>query len=361
MPKIEAGSPGLGARLSRYFPDHEIYVRSGGQMRFLRISTSLQMKAAAAAALALLAWLAMTAATFGMQYQTMRERAALTQSAGRVEAYRDSVDGIAARLEQRQRRMNAVVERYFGRMPATAAPVETSAIIPEVAPLAAIEQRQFAFAETLTEAASRRSAEAERALRAAGLDPRRVATRAVGGPFVPAGETDGRFVRLAQSLKRLDAMERTLRAIPSAAPAFPMAVTSGFGVRNDPFLGGAALHAGVDVSGRHGQPIHAAAPGRVVQVGYSGGYGMLVTIDHGHGFETRYGHLSGAAVKPGDRVARGQRIAAMGNTGRSTGTHLHFEVRQGGRAVNPRRFLGGNRHVLEAQGRIERRLGRPGA
>jgi murein DD-endopeptidase MepM/ murein hydrolase activator NlpD len=101
----------------------------------------------------------------------------------------------------------------------------------------------------------------------------------------------------------------------------------------------AAFHAGLDFTGSYGQPIRAAAAGTVAYVGQRSGYGNVVEIDHGNGLMTRYAHLSGFDVRPGAKITRGQAIARMGSTGRSTGTHLHFEVRVGGNPVNPRRFL----------------------
>ena len=373
------------ARVTRFFPDREIYVRSGGgHMRFLKISSAVQIRAAAALAVAVALWLVVTAVMIGLQYRNAEERLALeaqrekvSHTAGRVRAYRSSVDGMADRLEARQEQLDTMVETYFGDIPAAApgkaaatpapaaAAQKIGAAIPGAAPLAAIERRQLAFAETLSAAATARAAQAEQAIRRYGLNPRALAGQAprggMGGPFIPArapsGGRDPHLARLAESLRQLDRMERMLIALPNGAPAAPLTYSSGFGYRADPFTGAGALHAGVDVSGAHGQPIYAASAGRVTFVGQQSGYGNLVVVDHGQGLETRYGHLSGFTVKPGDRVARGQQVARMGSTGRSTGTHLHFEVRVAGRAINPRPFLEANADVLKVQERARRRFG----
>jgi len=118
-------------------------------------------------------------------------------------------------------------------------------------------------------------------------------------------------------------------------------------VRLDPFTRRPAYHSGLDFAGGHATPIHATGPGVVSYVGRRSGYGNVVEIDHGRGLKTRYAHLSGFAVRPGERVAVGQRIAAMGSTGRSTGTHLHYEVWVNGRAQNPGRFLKAGRYVQQ--------------
>lgn len=129
-----------------------------------------------------------------------------------------------------------------------------------------------------------------------------------------------------------------LRAAPSAWPVRGW-VTSGFGYRDSPTSGGRRLHAGIDIAAPRGTPIIAAADGHVVFSGYHSAYGNLLVLDHGYGLVTRYAHTSRLLAKVGDHVQRGQLVALVGNTGRSTGPHLHFEVYQDGVAVNPRKFL----------------------
>jgi len=121
---------------------------------------------------------------------------------------------------------------------------------------------------------------------------------------------------------------------PSIAPAAGY-LTSGFGYRIDPFLHCPKMHPGVDIANSSGTPIVATADGTVTFAGFISGYGRMIKIDHGNQIETRYGHLSVIYIKPGQQVLRGDVIGGMGNTGRSTGTHLHYEVRIAGKAVNP--------------------------
>jgi murein DD-endopeptidase MepM/ murein hydrolase activator NlpD len=118
-------------------------------------------------------------------------------------------------------------------------------------------------------------------------------------------------------------------------------LSSRFGQRGDPFRRGARMHYGVDMPGRLGTPVLASAPGLVRFAGAAGSYGGMVEIDHDGALATRYAHLSRILVRPGDRVELGQAVALMGSTGRSTGSHLHFEVRVGGNPVDPLRYLGG--------------------
>lgn len=116
-------------------------------------------------------------------------------------------------------------------------------------------------------------------------------------------------------------------------------ISSGFGVRHDPFEGGHAWHEGIDFAGDAGSDVKATAGGIVVYSGRQSGYGNLVEISHGDGMTTRYGHNQELLVSVGDIVSKGQIVAKMGSTGRSTGPHVHYEVLKNGRPVNPRRFI----------------------
>ncbi|MET4594135.1 MULTISPECIES: M23 family metallopeptidase [unclassified Sphingomonas] len=186
------------------------------------------------------------------------------------------------------------------------------------------------------------------------------ATRvAMGGPLAPADSpetladlrADSQFRTLFQTWKKADTLQQGVIAIPSVQPVHLLSFTSNFGIRSDPFRGTAAMHAGVDIPGPVGTPIYATADGIVSHAGRQGGYGNLVELNHGKGIATRYGHLSKILVGDNVRVTRGQLIALMGSTGRSTGPHLHYEVRIDGHAVNPIPFLTTADYLLAAQDR----------
>ncbi|MBL8550799.1 MAG: M23 family metallopeptidase [Hyphomonadaceae bacterium] len=184
---------------------------------------------------------------------------------------------------------------------------------------------------------------------------------AVGGPLVPQdliqylreSGMDTAFAHRVSQVAARVAESRRLQAVADATPlAQPVAVdayreTSGYGPRVDPFTGRPAFHAGLDLTAFERAPVVATSPGVVAYAGVKSGYGYVVEIDHGHGFKTRYGHLRDIQVSRGERVAIGQRIGSMGSTGRSTGTHLHYEVWFRGRAVDPINFLRAGRHVHE--------------
>jgi murein DD-endopeptidase MepM/ murein hydrolase activator NlpD len=177
-----------------------------------------------------------------------------------------------------------------------------------------------------------------------------------GGPLAPISlSTSGasmspeatRANAILQGLDRMNMYRIAAFKTPFAMPVnTPVRYTSGFGGRNDPFGRGFRRHEGQDMAGAYGAPILATADGVVIHAGWESGYGRLVKIRHEFGIETRYGHLSQIRVNVGDRVSRGDRIGDMGNSGRSTGTHLHYEIRIGGEAINPMTFIKAARDVF---------------
>ena len=378
---------GWMARLRTWFPDREFFMRSRGQVRFIRISARLQMTAAAIAAGVMLAWLVAMVAMIVVQFASTSQRIALlereakvTSAETRVSSYRKDVDQVAADLQRRQAFIEQVVKSELGELPAqdAAAAHDTvsnsstetaktvsriSMALPGAAGLARIEQRQLAFADQLTRLADGRAASAEAAIRRLGLNPRLMLVKmndrsAQGGPLLgAAGDLDPRFQRLGLSLARMGALEDGLAAVPHNLPASLEYISSGFGYRSDPFTGAAAFHAGLDFRGPIGAPIYAAAKGTVSFAGVREGYGNCLEITHGNGLSTRYAHMSAFRAQVGQAVAAGDTIGAIGSSGRSTGPHLHFEVRIGDQPVNPRPFLdaptrfGANSHVLPQRGR----------
>jgi len=131
------------------------------------------------------------------------------------------------------------------------------------------------------------------------------------------------------------------RILPGGLPVIGGWISSHFGFRSDPFTGRTSFHSGVDVAAEPGSRVIATGPGVVTFAGYRAGYGNVVEITHPTGYVTVYGHNSRNLAREGDTVQKGQAIAIIGNTGRSTGTHVHFEVARDGRPVNPTRYLGG--------------------
>ena len=197
------------------------------------------------------------------------------------------------------------------------------------------------------------------------ITPGQIETKSVGGPDPLAAELTvssidverkQQLVRMHRELQRLELdiaheegdlrhlsahlkeQQTLLNFTPSVWPVRGW-ISSRFGYRVSPFTGRRELHKGLDIVNRAGTPVVVTADGQVVFAGYKGGYGKMVIVDHGLGKVTKYGHLSKIDVRNGDSVIRGQELGRLGNTGRSTGPHLHYEVVLNGKAVNPVDYL----------------------
>lgn len=366
---------GLRERLESWFPDREFFMRSQGQVRFIKVSSRLQKITAGVAVTALVVWAATMATIAITQYSAqhdqmvMLDREAKVASAeDRVDAYRSDLGQVTQDLSKRQDIIEAMTNSLNlpsqagngdtvsdSTSEATETVTKVSAVIPEAAALAEIEARQIAFVERLTRYADDRAERTAQAIRKLGLNPKQILASAqigLGGPLEILstsrdGSLDPRFERLGLSLARMEALEHGLNSIPQVLPADRGSISSGFGYRRDPFTGRSAMHSGLDFKAGYGSPILAAANGTVSFVGVRSGYGKVVEISHGNGMMTRYAHMSAFRTTKGQEVAAGDLIGAIGSTGRSTGPHLHFEVRINDRAVNPRPFLEAAPHVLE--------------
>lgn len=164
----------------------------------------------------------------------------------------------------------------------------------------------------------------------------------VGAAFSPIEfdrDMDEKYQKLADDLELWNGLTKLNKILPLGAPVEKMRVTSNFGIRNDPFTGEPKRHRGIDFAGTIGTELMAVAPGRVVSAGERVGYGTTVEIDHGLGFTTLYAHLSQTLVTRGDWVRPGTVIGLAGSTGRSTGPHLHYEIRYKGVPFDPAKFV----------------------
>ena len=343
----------LTVRFRNLFKPRDIFLHDGKSLRRFTIGAKLQMAVTAGIALLILWSVAATITAFNaMSGDVARMHAQVSQMQQDVAAMRVAVDARAAELEQRT--------AFLGTMMAGhASPTQLSQLMPQslespanvraaamVAGFDRVDAMQTAMADRLQAVTRQRYDAAANALRARGFDPARFqsAYTGQGGPLEPANaddDADPRFRALFQTWRSLDQLETGAASIPSGRPIVTAVnFTSGFGVRSDPFRGSAAMHPGIDLAGPMGTPVYATADGVVDRSEWNnGGYGNLIELTHGQGIQTRYGHLSQRLVQPGQRVHRGQLIGLMGSTGRSTGSHLHYEVRIDGRAVNPIPFL----------------------
>jgi murein DD-endopeptidase MepM/ murein hydrolase activator NlpD len=216
--------------------------------------------------------------------------------------------------------------------------------------LEGIESNQTKALAIIDRAAERSASRDGAIVAETGLDPARLSLPhgegGVGGPFIPAEAAaatpalDPALMRVARDVATAERLKTLLTYVPLRMPlSGDPSVTSPFGYRADPFLGRLALHPGVDLAEAYGDEIHAAATGRVAHAGPAGGYGIMVEIDHGNGLATRYAHMSEALVEEGEAIDKGAVLGRIGSTGRSTGPHLHYEVRVDGEPVDPERYL----------------------
>ncbi len=351
---------GASGRFRNLFKARDIFLHDGKSLRRFTIGSRVQM-AAACAAFVLLAWSAFATfqafALMNGDMAQMERRIARMQS--EVDAMRAQTVNHAALLERRQQFLASVIsgDADAAQLAALLPAQERAPHNPLIDNYAEVDGMQQALAERARTATVQRYRETALVLQRLGVSPAAIhrAAGGVGGPFEEAdANADPRFRELFVSWRRLDQLEQAVTAIPSARP-IRQAVnfTSGFGVRSDPFRGRAAMHGGIDLAGPVGTPVYATADGIIGRSEWnSGGYGNLVEINHGQGIQTRYGHLSRLIAQPGQRVRRGDLIGLMGSTGRSTGSHLHYEVRIDGRAVNPVPFMQSTDTLVALQRRV---------
>ncbi len=312
----------------------DIFLHDGQHLRRVRLSVGLQALVAALI-VALIAWSGFATARI------------ISGPRGDLATLAAATELRARQIEQRQDLLAKMLSgQDVGALPAT---TRISSLPAELAaPLARADRAMVAQALATAHEFDARYARTADALRQRGINPGRVL--AEGGPYEPVTGGDATFKQLFTSWKKLDNIADGAIAVPSDKPVRIAAFTSGYGVRSDPFKGRAAMHAGIDLAGPIGTPIYATADGTITDAGFNnGGYGNLVKIDHGRGIETRYGHMSAILVHAGQHVVRGQQIGRMGSTGRSTGSHLHYEVRIDTRAVNPIPFMKSSDYLFAMQ------------
>jgi len=400
----------------RAFPERQIFLRSHGEVRFIKFSPR-QQAAGAVAVLLLLGWVG--AASF--TYLTRDSRLAAKQRqleyvgeelhslVGELERLKRDAMMRTERLEQRQQLLESLVDSPPPSMAGTGNEAATNAAAPllqtpqpteagdradasdarsgaktksdAVLPpfmmaiplgrdaagfvptlpseriadtvdrlqrrLEAVGSYQEQVASKLAERQAQKLAEASATMERLGLSPQeliaRIAARpqGMGGPSLapPRTQRSPAFALLESRLHTHGLLMQAVHSLPSLAPAEDYYLSSRFGPRRDPFTKRWASHSGVDLAGWRGEPILAAGTGRVVKAGHAPAYGRMVEIDHGNGFRTRYGHMRKILVERGERVSRGQPVGEMGSSGRSTSTHLHWEVRLDGEVIDPLPFL----------------------
>jgi murein DD-endopeptidase MepM/ murein hydrolase activator NlpD len=380
------------ARLRRLlvelFPERHLYVRSGGEMKGYVLTPRTQMITAAGISAAAL-WMGVCSAAMLVNMmsassadreiartQAKYERwiadrqARLNSAVAELNAGGASNTALASTLEKRHAALAMLLTDMKGAPGAAEAltPVINQVVMTkDTDPNHMVETVRVSQEKLLDAADTFAKSRADRlrlAFRLAGLSPASYMSKggSLGGPLIESKDPRAlaavldvdeafadRIQHAATDMSDAHALEAAAHTLPFATPTTGTEKSSGFGVRYDPFTSHPAFHSGLDFSGGRMTPIHATAPGVVSFTGVRSGYGNTVEIDHGRGFKTRYAHMAAISVSVGQQVAVGQRLGGMGSTGRSTGTHLHYEVWVNGRAQNPDRFVKAGVYVQQAE------------
>lgn len=387
--------------LARLFPEREIILRTGLRRRRFAISTGVQATVVATAVITTVwqtvvtsQWLDSAATIAAKDYQIVDlrvDRKATIRSMSEFErrfhgltsristemadiernltllANHDSITSepiaaYAASVTDRDPRLTG--DRLGGELDAQLARLEES--------LFELRTRHSVLLATSAQTASAQLEQVEGALRSVGIHVETFVAQPVdlcaddvglagtpsgddsgrGGPFIPLSlpgsrETGTPRATLHETMRRWNSVVAATGKLPLGTPVEGMYLSSTFGRRRDPFNRRLAVHAGIDYAGAYNKPVMATGAGVVTFAGRNGRYGKLVQIDHGYGFVTRYAHLAELSVKVGQQVERGTQVGLVGSTGRSTGPHLHYELRVGNQPRDPLKFIEVGRHVFK--------------
>jgi len=371
----------MGSWLESIFPERHLYIRTHGETRGIILTPGRQFSIAFFICLGVF-WLAVStgislffAATQGtaaeaevrmMKAQSERwvadRQARLDIATQHMTESSGSLEDLAKTVESRHAALATILKDFKG-VPGAAAALAPQPVDDSLPPMDRIfsvraeQERMVAEAEVL---AKSRAERLRLAFRLAGLNPAAFSGNGDGSPLTQAKDTKTladmlgvdedfaeRVHNAATDLSDMRGLQQSEERVPFGRPSTTTHETSGFGVRIDPINHSLKFHEGQDFAGPYLSPVYATAPGIVSYVGVRTGYGNVVEIDHGNGFKTRYAHLASYVVHAGQHVALDQRIASLGNTGRSTGPHLHYEVWINGRPQNPARFLKAGDYVQQ--------------
>ncbi len=205
-----------------------------------------------------------------------------------------------------------------------------------------IDTKQREEIDAIRISAAQRATTISSALKSIGVKVNPLPTSDIGGPFVPLDHSvrfETHLEALQSTLKQYDSVSAIAKKIPLGTPLPGAIISSRYGHRIDPFNGRSAMHSGIDFKAARGTPVLSTGDGVVIKAGRKGGYGKVVEIQHKNGYTTRYAHLSRIHVKVGQRIKRGKIVGKVGSTGRSTGPHLHYELRRSDKTRNPAKYI----------------------
>lgn len=386
--------------LARVFPERQIVLRTGLRRRCFTISTAVQTVVAVAAGTTAIwqgivttRWMDSAATIAAKDYQIVDlrvDRNAAMESMSEFEhRFRGLTSRISSEMEDIERNLTILAQHDRLTSKPVAAYTTTSGDPTGPQPgarrspaldaqLARLEQslselraRHSELLETSAQTASAQLDRLENALAAVGVDTGTLATEPLdlcedgtdepaedssknsgrGGPFIPARSVSDLDPQpregLHATMRRWNDLVVAMAKLPLGRPVENLHLSSTFGVRRDPINRRQAMHAGLDYAGAYNAPVMATGSGVVTYAGRNGRYGKLVQIDHGHGFVTRYAHLAEISVKVGEEVERGTQVGLVGSTGRSTGPHLHYELRVGNQPRDPLKFIEVGKNVFK--------------
>ena len=386
----------LHSLLERHFPERRVFLKSDKDTRFIRLSSETQVIAVAGVAV-MVGWTAVATAILLEQISAMQSELLASENRRReletgIEVIQTTLRSTMKQREEARTELAALKQETSDTdmyMTASSTPVQMAFMTDALARTAeerdqiasdaqdALVQRdelelEIRLMQERSDAIFRQLEDAmvisveplDKMFRQAGMPTDRIIEEVrrgysgMGGPLTPLslstrGEEDelsadeARANILLQQMDQLNLYRIAAEKAPFASPVHSaVRFTSGFGTRRDPKTGGRRMHNGADFAGAHGTDIFATADGVVTHAGWQSGFGRLVKIQHALGIETLYAHNTKINVKVGQRVSRGDHIADMGSTGRSTGTHLHYEVRVNGKPVNPMTYIKAARNVF---------------
>jgi len=407
----------------KYFPERQVFLRSKGRVRFLTISTNMQLAMSSAASV-FLVWGLVTSYAFLTHDLLLEEKnSTISNISADYRNLSDDFSSLELEVERRAKQLEerqAFLEEIVGDKQAKAIPVDATTQLDGVAqqdaPSALIsdasaakvkassprklsifeglmgsqepeilltagdrrdllltrlqnaESRQSAMASKLLADIRTQLAQIDKSLKPTSLTNIDLVRQwqsdaaAMGGPYRPEAGFQPVFnandhlnySNLLEDWQRLEIATKALDSVPIGKPAEKFYVSSRFGRRRDPLKKNWARHPGLDLAGWPGTAIYATAPGKVSHAGWFGPYGRMVEVEHSNGFKTRYGHMRKVRVKKGELVNVGTRVGDMGKTGRTTGTHLHYEIWFEGKVRDPAPFLKAANDVLKIQERYEK-------
>ncbi len=323
----------FGRWLNRAFPDRQILLRTETSFRSISLSGRIQMTAVFLLA-GLGTWAAIATTNYALLDKILEARDQDVASA--EEAYRNLL-GQFVRHRSRLQVVNQEVQR-----------------------LSEVDRSDLLAVRRMSDRTAELVAASRKLIERTGLDTEQLMTAAgvsrpgQGGPYIevagtahPRDQLNSDIERLEDQLRHWALLQGVVKRLPLNPPLDAYAISSGFGNRRDPINRRRAVHHGLDMIAPLKSPVFATSAGVVIFSGVNGNYGRFIEIEHGAGLRTRFGHLHKRLVKKGEVVASGQKIGLLGNSGRSTGAHLHYEVRFKGKPRNPMKFIQAGRYVFQ--------------